>query len=146
MKKNILLVIIFAICIIMCTSCKKDKETQGNAAAFVGTYSVSTVEYATWGNSSATLTDTGELKISMISGNRVSTSGYFNTNGTVVGNCLYLESEYSSDSYGHLTTVFGTGTLNGNVITLSTTTSGQLKYEGVMYPFYATSDHTCIKQ
>ena len=52
----------------------------------------------------------------------------------------------ASDSYGHTTTVFGTGTLNGNVLTFTCTTSGQLAYQGVMYPYYSNAQMTCIRQ
>ena len=41
---------------------------------------------------------------------------------------------------------FGTGTLNGNVLTFTCTTSGQLAYQGVMYPYYSNAQMTCIRQ
>ncbi len=124
------------------TSCTKD----GNADAFVGTYNVSTVENVTWGNDSGSLTDTGVLTIVKVSKNRVRTSGYFSTEGEVNGNNVYFESMSASDSYGHTTTVFGTGTLNGNVLFFTCTSSGQLAYNGVLYPYYSTAQMTCIRQ
>lgn len=124
------------------TSCSKD----GNADAFVGTYNVSTVENVTWGNDSGSLTDTGVLTIVKVSKNRVRTSGYFSTEGEVNGNNVYFESMSASDSYGHTTTVFGTGTLNGNVLFFTCTSSGQLAYNGVLYPYYSTAQMTCIRQ
>ena len=131
-----------SICVVLNTACTKEDD----ADAFVGTYSVSTIENATWGGFSTTLTDNGTLRITKVSDNRVHVSGYFNTYGSAVGNCLYLESYTTSDSSGSLTIVFGTASLNGTVITLSSTTSGSLKYQGISYPFHATSRHTCIKQ
>ena len=124
------------------TSCTKD----GNADAFVGTYNVSTVENVTWGNDSGSLTDTGVLTIVKVSKNRVRTSGYFSTEGEVNGNNVYFESMSASDSFGHTTTVFGTGTLNGNVLFFTCTSSGQLAYNGVLYPYYSTAQMTCIRQ
>ena len=124
------------------TSCSKD----GNADAFVGTYNVSTVENVTWGNDSGSLTDTGVLTIVKVSKNRVRTSGYFSTEGEVNGNNVYFESMSASDSFGHTTTVFGTGTLNGNVLFFTCTSSGQLAYNGVLYPYYSTAQMTCIRQ
>ena len=142
MMKHIFRIMVLSLCVAMNTACSKEDD----ADAFVGTYSVSTIENATWGGWSGTLTDNGSLLITKVSNNRVRTSGYFNTFGSVVGNCLYLESYTSSDSSGSLTIVFGTGILNGTVITLSSSTSGSLKYQGVSYPFHSTSSHTCIKQ
>ena len=134
-----------ALCILLlafATSCTKED----NAEAFVGTYNVSTVEHVTWGNDSGSLTDTGVLTITKVSNNRVRTSGYFTTEGEISGKIVYFESMSSSDSYGHTTTVFGTGTLNGNVLSFTCTSSGQIAYQGVMYPYYSTAQMTCIRQ
>lgn len=140
MKK--LAVVLCALFVVFATSCTKD----GNAEAFVGTYNVSTVEHVTWGNDSGTLTDTGILYITKVSSNRVRTSGYFSTEGEVVGNSVYFESMYAQDAAGYTTTVFGTGNLNGNVLSFTCNSSGQLAYNGVMYPYYSTAQMTCIKQ
>ena len=131
-----------ALLLMLFTSCSKN----GGVDAFVGRYSVSTVENVTWGGSSGTLTDNGTLTIMKVSSNQVQVSGYFNTFGKVVGSKLYLESKTTSDSSGTLTIVFGTGVLDGEVLTLSSTMSGQLASQGVLYPFYSTAQHTCIKQ
>lgn len=133
---------VFALLLMVSTSCSKKDD----ADAFVGSYSVSTVENVTWGGSSGTVTDNGTLTITKVSSNRVQTSGYFNTFGEVVGSSLYLESKTSTDSSGTLTIVFGTGILNGNVLSLTSTMSGRLASNGVLYPFYSTAQHTCIKQ
>jgi len=141
MKKIILL----ASCILFvafATSCSK----KDNAEDFVGRYNVSTIENVTWGNDSGSVTDAGVLTITKISKNRVKTSGYFSTEGEINGNNVYFESMSASDSYGHTTTVFGTGTLNGNVLIFTCTTSGQLAYQGVMYPYYSNAQMTCIRQ
>ena len=140
MKK--LVVVLFTLLLAVATSCSK----MDNADAFVGIYNVSTIEHVTWGNDSGSLTDTGVLSITKISKIRVRTSGYFSTEGEVNGNNVYFESMYATDSSGHTTTVFGTGTLNGNVLSFTCTSSGQLAYQGVMYPFYSTAQMTCIKQ
>lgn len=132
----------FALLLMVLTSCSKTDD----ADAFVGRYSVSTVENVIWGGSSGTVTDNGTLTITKISSSQVQTSGYFNTVGEVVGSNLYLESRTTSDSSGTLTIVFGTGVLNGNVLTLSSTMSGRLANNGVLYPFNSTAQHTCIKQ
>ena len=137
--------IILASCILFvafATSCNKID----NAEDFVGTYKVSTVEHVTWGNDSGSLTDTGVLTITKVSKNRVRTSGYFSTEGEISGNNVYFESISASDSYGHTTTVFDKGTLNGNVLSFTCTSSGQLAYNGVLYPYYSTAQMTCIRQ
>lgn len=137
--------IILASCILFvafATSCSK----MDNAEDFVGTYKVSTVEHVTWGNDSGSLTDTGVLTITKVSKNRVRTSGYFSTEGEISGDNVYFESISASDSYGHTTTVFDKGTLNGNVLSFTCTSSGQLAYNGVLYPYYSTAQMTCIRQ
>lgn len=137
--------LIIALCVLFLafmTSCSK----KDNAEDFVGRYNVSTIEHVTWGNDSGSVTDAGVLAITKISKNRVKTSGYFSTEGEINGNNVYFESMSASDSYGHTTTVFGTGTLNGNVLTFTCTTSGQLAYQGVMYPYYSNAQMTCIRQ
>ena len=137
--------IILASCILFvafATSCSK----MDNAEDFVGTYKVSTVEHVTWGNDSGSLTDTGVLTITKVSKNRVRTSSYFSTEGEISGNNVYFESISASDSYGHTTTVFDKGTLNGNVLSFTCTSSGQLAYNGVLYPYYSTAQMTCIRQ
>ena len=140
MKK--LLLGIVGVLLVATTSCVKTN----NADAFVGTYSVSTIEHVTWGSDSGTLTDNGTFIITKVSSSRIQVSGYLNTFCDVVGNSLYLESYTTSDSYGRLTIVFDTGVLKGNVLTLPSTTTGQLKYNGVPYPYHASTQMTCIKQ
>lgn len=140
MKK--LIIIASCLFVAFATSCSK----MDNAEAFVGTYNVSTVEHVTWGNDSGSLTDTGVLTITKVSKNRVRTSGYFSTEGEVVGNSVYFESMYSQDAAGYMTTVFGAGNLNGNVLSFTCNSSGQLAYNGVMYPYYSTAQMTCIRQ
>lgn len=137
-----LAIVFCTLLIVLATSCSKE----GGADAFVGTYSVSTVEHVTWGGSSGSLTDTGVLTITKISSNRIRTSGYFSTEGEVSGNTVYFESMSASDSSGHTTTVFEKGTLNGNVLTFTCTSSGQLASGGVLYPYYSTAQMTCIRQ
>lgn len=127
------------------TSCSKESLSD-DADAFVGTYSVSVVEYVVWGAASATLTDTGTLMITKISSNRVQTSGYFRTQGEVVGKTVYFEAMHSSDSEGYLEDVFGPATLSGNVITVTGKTTGQLKDNGKLYPYRRTSEITMIRQ
>lgn len=138
MKK--LLLLSYVVLIVLASSCTKT----GNADAFVGRYSVSTIENVTWGNDSGTITDNGNIVITKVNSSRIQVSGYFNTFGEVSGNNLYLES-LNSDG-GNLITVFDTGTLNGNVLVLPSTTTGRLPYNGVYYPYYASTRMTCIKQ
>lgn len=124
---------VLALCVAMNIACSKEDD----ADAFVGTYSVSTIENATWGGWSGTLTDNGVLYITKVSSTRVKATGYFSTTfGEVVGSNLYLESKTTSDSAGTLTIVFGVGVLNGNVLILSSTMSGRLGENGVYYPFF----------
>lgn len=140
--KHVFTIIAITLCVIMNTACTKEDD----ADAFVGTYSVSTIENVVYGGNSGTLTNSGMLLISKVSANRVKTSGYFETYGEVVGSSVYFESYYASDAYGYFTAVFGVGTLNGNVLTFSCTMSGKLGENGVLYPFTSTCQHTCIKQ
>ncbi len=129
-------------CLFIGSSCTKEN----NADAFVGIYNVSVVENVTWGNSSGTLTDSGVLSITKVSGSRVKLSGFISTYGEVTGSSIYLESSTASDASGTITTVFGTGILSGNVLSLSATSTGQLKSNGVFYPFTSFDRFTCIKQ
>ena len=121
-------------------------EKADDADAFVGTWNVSVVEHVVWGYSSGTLTDTGTLIITKISASRVQTSGYFRTQGEVVGNVVYFEATHSSDSAGYMDNVFGPATLNGNVITVTGNTTGQLKDNGIAYPFRRTAEITMIRK
>ena len=126
-------------------SCSPE-SLEDDADDFVGTYNASVIENVRWGASSGTLTSTGTFVISKVSANRVKASGYIETYGEVVGNTVYFESEYDSDSNGYLTTVYQQGVLRGNVLTFSTTMTGQLKDNGKLYPFNATCSWTAIKQ
>lgn len=126
-------------------SCSPD-ALKDDADNFVGTYKASVIENVRWGSDSGTLTPTGTFYISKVSANRVKVTGYINTYGEVNGKTVYFESMYSSDSEGYITTVFQQGILNGNVLTFSTTSTGQLKYNGKMYPYSATSSWTAIRQ
>ena len=136
------LFIALTVATIILTSCTKTN----NADVFVGLYNVSTIENITWGNDSGTLTDNGSFVITKLSSSRIQVSGYINTFGEINGNKLYLESYTTSDSNGTLTIVFETGTLDGNVLILPSTTTGQLKHQGIFYPYRATTKMTCIKQ
>ena len=127
-------------------SCSGTLDKEDEADAFVGTWNVSVVEHVVWGAASGTLTDTGTLMITKISANRVQTSGYFRTQGEVVGNIVYFEAMHSSDSAGYMDDVFGPATLNGNVITVTGNTTGQLKDNGVAYPYRRTAEITMIRK
>ena len=143
--KKLFSVILVELAALTFISCSKESRSD-DADAFVGTYSVSVVEQVVWGAASATLTDTGTLMITKISSNRVQTSGYFRTQGEVVGKTVYFEAMHSSDSEGYLDDVFGPAKLSGNVITVTGNTTGQLKDNGKLYPYRRTSQITMIKQ
>ena len=129
----------------MAYSCSPE-SLKDDADDFIGTYKASVIENVRWGADSGTLTPTGTFFISKVSATRVKVSGYIDTYGEVNGKTVYFESMYNSDSEGYITTVFQQGILNGNVLTFSTTSTGQLKYNGTMYPYSATSSWTAIKQ
>lgn len=142
MKRIILATFMCLACLFLGNSCNKEDY----ADDYVGIYNVSVVENVTWGNSSGTLTDSGVLSITKVSGSRVKLSGFISTYGEVTGSSIYLESSTASDASGTITTVFGTGILSGNVLSLSATSTGQLKSNGVFYPFTSFDRFTCIKQ
>lgn len=127
------------------TSCS-ELETTDAADAFVGSYNVSVVENVVWGYDSGTINDNGMFVITKLSANRIQVRGYISTEGEVVGSSVYLEGSSSSDSAGYLTTSYGVGTLNGNVLTFTANQTGQLASNGVLYPFRNTSYFTAIKQ
>ena len=127
-------------------SCSGTLINVDDADAFVGTYNVSVVEQVVWGNDSGTLTNTGTLIITKISANRVQTSGFFRTQGEVTGKTVYFEAMHTSDSEGYTDDVFGPGTLNGNVLTVTGNSTGQLRYNGILYPYRRTASITAIKQ
>lgn len=122
-------------------SCNPD-SMKDDADAFVGTYKASAIEYFRWGADSGTLTPMGTIYISKVSSNRIKVSGYLDTYGEVSGKTVYFESTYNSDSAGYLTTVFQQGILSGNVLTFSTTSTGQLKN----YPYSATASWAAIRE
>lgn len=105
------------------------------ADEFVGTYSVHITEYVTWGYDSGTLTDSGTLYIEKVSSNSIKTTGMFRTTGRIVGSYIYLDAIYSSDSSGYLNTTFSSAMLIGNTLRITGNTTGQLKYNGTMYPY-----------
>ena len=143
MMKRILTIFL---CIGLLSSCSGTLQKEDEADAFVGTWNVSVVEHVVWGASSGTLTDTGTLLITKVSANRVQTSGYFRTQGEVVGNVVYFEAMHSSDAAGYMDDVFGPATLNGNVITVTGNTTGQLKDNGILYPYRRTAEITMIRK
>ena len=132
--------------VLIITACSGDVVMDDDADAFVGTYSVSTVEYTTWGNASKTINETGTLRITKVSASHIRTSGFFSTQGRVSGDRVYLEAMHSSDSAGYLDDVFDTGTLSGDVLKVTGHTTGKLKSNGVLYPFTRSSFITAIKQ
>lgn len=126
-------------------SCSK-MASEDPADAFVGKYNVSVVENIVWGGDSGTINDNGVIYIYKVSSNRIRVSGYIDTEGSVVGSSVYFESRYSSDSSGYITTSFGVGILSGNVLTFTANQTGQLAYNGVMYPYRSTGSFTAIKK
>lgn len=129
-------------------SCSKDEtgSTGNDADRFVGTYSISVTEQVVWGSDSGTLTDTGVLTITKISDTQVRASGFFNDIGEVTNSAIYFESIKTSDSAGYMTTTFSPATLSGNVLTMTATSTGQLPYNGVRYPYRSTQQITGIKR
>ena len=136
-----LLLTLFAVFCVF-SSCVFDDD----ADAFVGTYNVSVIENIRWGNDSGTTTPTGSFMISKVSASKVKVSGFIDTYGEVSGQTIFFESVFDSASEGSLTTVFQPGFLNGNVLTFSSTSTGQLKYNGRLYPYSSTGSWTAIKQ
>ncbi len=141
--KSLMLTALIAVILSACTT-SFDKED--DADSFVGTYNVSVVEHVVWGNDSGTLTNTGTLMITKLSASRVQTSGFFRTQGEVTGKSVYFEAIHSSGSDGYTDDVFGPGFLNGNVLTVTGNSTGQLKYNGTLYPYRRTAEITAIKQ
>lgn len=142
MKKHLFGFWVLSLLAFLVVSCNK----QDDADAFVGTYSASATATVTSGGTTYSNATTGTMHITKISANRVQTSGWFNTYGEIVGNAIYLESCSYNVSDFMVTNVFGVGTLNGNVLTFSCTTSGKTLSYGTWYPYYSSSQHTCIKQ
>lgn len=142
MMKHIFRIMVLALCVALNTACSKEDD----ADAFVGKYTVSDIENSTCAGMSHTNTLTGTLYIQKVSSNRVQTSGWFNTFGEVVGNSVYFESCSTVDSDMSLTNAFGVGSLNGTVLTFTTTTTGMMKLSGSWYSYTSIGQHTCIKQ
>ena len=143
MKKLLPLLLLFSF---LFSSCAGTLQKDDEADAFVGAWSVSVIEHVVWGSASGTLTDTGTIIITKISANRIQTSGYFRTQGEVVENVVYLEAMHSSDSAGYIDSVFGPATLSGNVITVTGNSTGQLKDNGISYPYRRTAEITMIRK
>lgn len=143
--KTLRTIAIFLSVVLSFSTCTKT-SVEDDADKFVGVYSVSVVQNVTWGSNSGTLTDTGTIMITKISSDQVQVSGYFKTQGRVSGNTINLNSMTNSDSSGSITTVFATGIYNGGVITITSTRSGRLGSNGVLYPYSSTDRLTAIKQ
>lgn len=139
---NLSLVII---CLLFQSSCS-ESDDDNVTIDFSGTYNVSVVENVIWGNSSGTVTDTGTIHISMTSSQNVVITGYFSTKGVITGSVLYLEGTRSQDNSGYITTTYGPATLSGKVLSFSSEQTGQLKNNGVLFPFRSSAKFTCIKQ
>lgn len=142
MKRIIMLFAMALVAMFVCNSCTKEDY----ADAYVGIYNVGLVQNVTWGNSSGTVTDSGVMRITKESRNRVKLEGFISTEGVVTGNSIQLESTTLTDSYGTITTVYGPGLLTGDMLTLSATSTGRLKNNGVFYPFSSFDRFTCVKQ
>ena len=122
------------------SSCSKEGDAfiDNRADKVLGTYSISVIEHVVWGNDSGTLTDTGTLTISKISETQVEARGFFNCFGEIANDAIYFKSIRPSDSAGYMTTSFGPATLSGNVLTMTATSTGQLRQYGKFYPFRST--------
>lgn len=142
MKRIILATFMCLACLFLGNSCTKEDY----ADDYVGIYNVGLVQNVTWGNSSGTVTDSGVMRITKESRNRVKLEGFISTEGVVTGNSIQLESTTLTDSYGTITTVYGPGLLTGDMLTLSATSTGRLKNNGVFYPFSSFDRFTCVKQ
>lgn len=143
--KRLLRAIAIAFVSFVFSACSKD-IVKDDSDAFVGTYSVSLTQHVIWGGDSGTLSDSGTLHITKVSNSRVKTSGYFSTYGEVVDSFIYFEPLRATDGSGYFTTTFNQGILVGNVLTFSANRSGQLAYNGVLYPFRSSDSFTAIKQ
>ncbi len=130
------------------SSCNKEIGTlEDSADAFVGTYNVSLVEDFVWGGTSGTVTDSGIAEIVKVGPDRIQFIGYIGAKGTVVGNTAYLEPQSSSSEYGYSTTVYNDATLIGNVLKITSISTGQLRADdGRLYPNKSFYTLTCIKQ
>lgn len=115
------------------------------ADEFVGTYFVNITENVTWGYDSGTLTDSGTLYIDKVSSNSVKTRGIINTTGRIIESFIYLDAIYSSDSSGYINTTFSSAMLVGNTLSITGNSTGQLKYNGTLYPYSSRQRITATK-
>ena len=133
-------------CFALLNSCSTNNIEIDDADAFVGVYSVSVIENIIWGGSSGTINDNGTFRITKLSANRVQIEGYISTQAEVSGTSIFLEGGRYSDNTGYFTTSYGTGILDGNVLTFTANQSGQLAENGVLYPYRNTSYFTAIRK
>ena len=125
------------------TSCSNNG--MDDADAFVGYYTLSVIEDVVLGNDKGTLNDNGVIMITKISENKVKITGYITSEGEVSGSLLYIKGGYYSDESGYFTTSYGKGKLDGNILTFTANQTGQLKYNGIYYPYRNSSYFTAIK-
>lgn len=130
MKKILLLIIASAMMLVSCTT-----EEESVMNQLVGTYSLIGSQYVTWGRDAGTLNVNSKLFIYSTGENTFHVSGYYQTDGRIVGNMLYFDSYRTSDSTGYMDIAISPTTLIGNQMNISDTSSGQLKSNGVPYPF-----------
>lgn len=129
--KKILLLIIASL--LMHTSCQK--EEYAIMKNLVGTYSLIGSQYVTWGRDFGTINVNSKLYITEIGPTTFKVSGYYQTNGKIVGNMIYFDSYRVSDPSGYMDIAIKSTTLIGNQMNISDTSSGQLADKGILYPY-----------
>lgn len=144
--KHLFYLTLFSCCALL-NSCSGDNIEIDDADAFIGVYSVSVIENVVWGSGSGTINDNGMIRITKLSANRVQINGYINTQAEISGTYIFLEGNTNSDNTGqYLTTSYGKGTLNGNILTFTANQTGQLASNGILYPYRNTSYFTAIRK
>lgn len=118
------------------------------ADAYIGIYDVSVIENVVWGDASATLSDSGTMRISKQESNRIMIAGFIATKATVTSDKAYLEPEHSDGSFGFLDVVYDVAEFDGTALVVYAVVTGQLATteNGMRYPYRSTQKYIAVKQ
>ena len=117
------------------------------ADEFVGIYNVTVYAKVKWGGDEGSFIDHGTLYMTKVSSNKVRISGFFSTYGTIAsGSWIYFDDAHTSDSEGYINEQYNIAQLKNNVLQFTSLGTGELRYNGVLYPWKRLSEYTAVKQ
>ena len=146
MKSRIALLMVLTTVAVLLVSCSGGLNGDP-ADEFVGIYKVTVYAQVKWGGDEGSFVDHGTLYMIKVSPNKVKISGFFSTYGTIAsGSWIVFDDVHTSDSEGYIDERYNVAKLKNNVLQFTSLGTGQLKYNGVLYPWKRLSEYTAVKQ